>query len=527
MLGNRDMKITHGPVPLLQDYLLQPARELPNKVALVCMKKRTTYGELDANSNALAHSLIKIGVNRGDRVIIFADNTVETVIAFWAVLKANAVVSIVNPLTKSDKLRYLLQDCRPTVLMTDIHLHPVYAGPARECKHLKSIIVSGAIDDAKLAELTRARRWADTIEDGDCTTEPPRTCLDIDLAAIIYTSGSTGDPKGVMLTHRNMLTACTSISSYLKLQEDEVILGVLPLAFDYGLYQMVMAFRMGARIILERSFTFPAQILNLMVDEGVTGFPGVPTIFSILAELKTLKDYDLSKIRYVTNTAAALPVKHILMLRDIFPAARIYSMYGLTECKRCTYLPPEDIDRKPSSVGIAIPNTEMWIVDEDGNKVGPGIVGQLVIRGATVMKGYWEKPESTARKLKPGLLPGEQVLYTGDYCKMDEEGYLYFVGRMDDIIKTRAEKVAPKEVENTLMNIPGVKEAAVIGVPDDILGQAIKAFVVLEENVSLTEKQLHNECQSRLENFMVPKYFVRVPNLPKTDTGKIKKTGLS
>ena len=521
------MQISHGPVPLLHDYLMQSARELPEKVALVCMKQRITYVELDARSNALAHSLMAAGVKRGDRVVIFADNTVETVISFWAVLKANAVVSIVNPLTKSDKLSYLLEDCRPAALITDMHIYAVFAEPARACPHLRRVIVSGSIDDTRLAGLPHAQRWADAIAGGDRTAPPVRSCIDIDLAAIIYTSGSTGDPKGVMLTHRNMLTACTSIASYLELQEDEVILGVLPLAFDYGLYQMIMAFRTGARLVLERSFTFPAQILNLMVDEGVTGFPGVPTIFSILAELKSLKDYDLTKIRYVTNTAAALPVKHILMLRDIFPTARIYSMYGLTECKRCTYLPPKDIDRKPASVGIAIPNTEMWIVDEDGNKVSPGNVGQLVIRGATVMKGYWEKPEATAKKLKPGTLPGEQVLYTGDFCKMDEEGFLYFVGRMDDIIKSRGEKVAPKEVENVLMNIPGVKEAAVIGVPDEILGEAVKAFVVLEEGVTMAEKQLHNECQRRLENFMVPKYFVTVPNLPKTDSGKIKKSGLS
>lgn len=521
------MQITHGPVPLLHDYLIQAARELSDKIALVCMKQRVSYGELDARSNALANCLISAGVKHGDRVVVFADNTVETVISFWAVLKANAVVSIVNPLTKSDKLHYLLQDCRPTALITDAHIHSVFAEPARDCSHLRCVIVSGNIDDTKLAALPHARRWDDALAAGDRSAPPVRTCIDIDLAAIIYTSGSTGDPKGVMLTHRNMLAACTSVASYLEVQEDEVILGVLPLAFDYGLYQMIMAFYMGARLVLERSFTFPAQILNLMVDEGVTGFPGVPTIFSILAELKSLKDYDLSKIRYVTNTAAALPVKHIHMLKDIFPAARIYSMYGLTECKRCTYLPPKDIDRKPSSVGIAIPNTEAWIVDEDGNRVGPDIVGQLVIRGATVMKGYWEKPESTAKKLKPGPLPGEQVLYTGDYCKMDEEGYLYFVGRMDDIIKSRGEKVAPKEVENAIMNIPGIKEVAVIGVPDDILGQAVKAFIVLEEGVTMSEKQFQKECQSRLENFMVPKYVVEVESLPKTNTGKIKKTGLS
>jgi len=521
------MQITHGHVPLLHDYLIQSARVLSEKIALVCMKQRLTYSELDAHSNALANSLVAAGVDRGDRVVIFADNTVETVISFWAVLKANAVVSIVNPLTKSDKLGYLLEDCRPAALITDAHIYSVFAEPARACPHLRCIIVSGSLDDAKLAGLPHAQRWADAIAGGARAAPPARTCIDIDLAAIIYTSGSTGDPKGVMLTHRNMLTACTSIASYLELQEDEVILGVLPLAFDYGLYQMIMAFRTGARLVLERSFTFPAQILNLMVAEGVTGFPGVPTIFSILAELKSLKDYDLSKIRYVSNTAAALPVKHILMLRDIFPTARIYSMYGLTECKRCTYLPPQDIERKPSSVGIAIPNTEMWIVDEDGNKVAPGTVGQLVIRGATVMKGYWEKPEATAKKLRPGPLPGEQVLYTGDYCKMDEEGYLYFIGRMDDIIKSRGEKVAPKEVENILMNIPGVREAAVIGVPDEILGQAVKAFVVLEDGVAISEKQLQKECQSRLENFMVPKHIVVLASLPKTDTGKIKKTGLT
>lgn len=522
-----DMQSLHGPVPLLHDYLQHSALALADKVALVCLKQRLTYAELNAQSNALANTLVEAGVQRGDRVVIFGDNTVETVVSFWATLKANAVVSIVNPLTKGDKLSYLLEDCRPTVLISDQHLYGVFSEPAKKCGHLRRIIVSGAVDDARLFAMPHAQRWDEALSAGDRLMPPQRRCIDIDLAAIIYTSGSTGDAKGVMLTHRNMLTACASISSYLEVCQDEVILGVLPLAFDYGLYQMIMAFHAGARLVLERSFAFPAQILKLMVEEGVTGFPGVPTIFAILAELKSLKDFDFSKIRYVTNTAANLPVKHILMLKDLFPHSRIYSMYGLTECKRCTYLPPKDIDRKPSSVGIAIPNTEMWIVDDDGKRVGPDVIGQLVIRGATVMKGYWEKPEATAKKLKPGPLPGEQVLYTGDFCKIDEEGYLYFVGRMDDVIKSRGEKVAPKEVENALMNISGVKEAAVVGVPDDILGQAVKAFVVLEEGSLLTEKQLQKECQSRLENFMVPKFVMIVPDLPKTDTGKIKKTGLT
>jgi amino acid adenylation domain-containing protein len=515
----------HDAVPLLHDYLAHSAGRLGDKVALVCGKQRVTYGELEARANAVATDLAASGVARGDRVMIFADNTVETVVSFWAVLKANAVVCIVNPLTKSDKLDYLLNDCLPAALITDAHLHSIFREPARSCPSLLRTIVSGSIDDDELSRLPQAVRWDIAVAASDAP--PVRRSIDIDLAAIIYTSGSTGEPKGVMLTHRNMMTACTSIASYLELAEDEVILNVLPLAFDYGLYQMIMAFRTGARLVLERSFAFPAQVLGLIRQEGVTGFPGVPTIFAALSELKSLKDQDFSSIRYVTNTAAALPLKHILMLRELFSSARIYSMYGLTECKRCTYLPPEDLARKPLSVGIAIPNTEMWIVDEHDRRVAAGVVGQLVIRGATVMKGYWGKPEATARKLKPGPLPGEQVLYTGDYCRMDAEGYLYFVGRGDEIIKSRGEKVAPKEVENALMDIPGVREAAVIGVPDELLGQAVKAFVVMENGRTIGEKQLQMECQKRLENFMVPKSIVVVASLPMTDTGKLKKTALS
>lgn len=511
-------------IPLVQDFLSDSAARLPSKVALVCGEQRLTYAEIDARANALAHALVARGVRRGDRVIVFADNTVETVVSFWAVLKANAVVSIVNAQTKTDKLRYLIGDCRPAALISDARLCHVLQPAAKGSEHVKATIVSG--HPSSTDGLPGYVAWDEAIASGDRSAPPRNQTIDIDLAAIVYTSGSTGEPKGVMLTHRNILTAAASITTYLRNTEDDVILGVLPLSFDYGLYQMIMAFRMGARLLLERSFTFPAPVLEAMVRERVTGFPGVPTIFATIAGLKTMSKYDLSSIRYVTNTAAALPVKHILMLRDLFPRARIYSMYGLTECKRCTYLPPEDLERKPESVGIAIPNTEMWIVDEHGNKVGPNTVGQLVIRGATVMKGYWEKPEATSKKLKPGPLPGEQVLWTGDYCRMDEEGYLYFVSRMDDVIKSRGEKVAPKEVEVALMNIAGVREAAVIGIPDEVLGQAVKAFVVLDPGAEFAEKDLIKECQKRLESFMVPKVIVAVPELPKTSSGKIKKTDL-
>jgi acyl-CoA synthetase (AMP-forming)/AMP-acid ligase II len=324
-----------------------------------------------------------------------------------------------------------------------------------------------------------------------------------------------------------MCTAATSVSGYLELGEADVVLGVLPLAFDYGLYQLIMTTRVGARLLLERSFTYPAAVLARVVSEKVSVFPGVPTLFTILAGIRNLASYDFSAIAKVTNTAAALQLRHIEALREIFPKALIYSMYGVTECQRCTYLPPDALARKPLSVGIAIPNTELWLVDEDDNKVGPGEVGQLVVRGATVMSGYWDKPEQTAKKLRPGPIPGEHVLYTGDYCRMDDEGYLYFVSRMDDIIKSRGEKVSPVEVERAIYQIDGVKEVAVIGVFDELLGEAVKAIVVAQDDAELGIQALLLGCQKRLESFMVPKYFEIVAELPKGLTGKIQKGSLN
>ncbi len=521
----------HGAVPLLHDYLSHSAARLGGKVALVCAdgrpeERRLTYGDIEARANSLGQALARRGVARGDRVVVFAENGVVPAVAFWAILKANAVAVLVNPLTRPDKLAYLLEDSRAVAMISEAPLRATFAEAAARAPALKSVLLDGASDEDLLG-LPGGERLATAVAGEPSDRPPRRRCLELDLAAIVYTSGSTGEPKGVMLTHRNMLSAATSISTYLEAVEDDVVLSALPMAFDYGLYQLIMAFRAGARLVLERSFAFPMRVVERMVEEEATGFPGVPTLFAMLSELRSLREARLPRLRYVTNTAAALAPKHILLLKDLFPGARIYSMYGLTECKRVSYLPPEDLDRKPDSVGLAIPNTEVWIVDEEGRRVGPNVVGQLVVRGPTVMKGYWEKPEATAKKLRPGPLPGEQVLFTGDLCRMDEEGYLYFVARLDDVIKSRGEKIAPKEVEAALLAIPGVREAAVVGVPDELLGQAVKAFVVLERGARLGPKEIRFECQRRLEPFMVPKAVVVVPELPKTSTGKIKKTELA
>jgi acyl-CoA synthetase (AMP-forming)/AMP-acid ligase II len=348
----------------------------------------------------------------------------------------------------------------------------------------------------------------------------------VDLATIIYTSGSTGEPKGVVSAHYNVVAAATSITTYLENREDDIVLNTLPLSFDYGLYQAFMAPLFGGTLVLDKSFVYPMKTIELLVREKVTGFPIVPTMAAILAQMETLAKYDLRSLRYITNTAAALHVSYIRRLQSQFPDVTIYSMYGLTECKRVSYLPPEELDRRPSSVGIAMPNEEVFILDEGGEEVGPGETGELVVRGSNVMQGYWNRPEETAKTFRPGRYRGEVFLYTGDLFKKDAEGFLYFVSRKDDMIKTKGERVSPKEIENALCSIPGVVEAAVLGVPDDILGQAIKVYLVAGPQTDLTADKVMKFCARNLEPFMVPKYVEFRESLPKSPSGKIDKKAL-
>ena len=283
-----------------------------------------------------------------------------------------------------------------------------------------------------------------------------------------------------MLAHRNVVAAATSIATYLENTPDDIVLDVLPLSFGYGLYQVLVAFKVGATVVLERSFTFPHVVLEKIGSERVTGFPIVPTMSALMLQTD-LSRYDFSSVRYLSSAGAPLPVEHIRKLRKQFPRARIFSMYGLTECTRVAYLPPDQIDERPTSVGNAMPNVDAWIVDEQGQRVPPGVVGELVVRGSNVMLGYWEAPEETARTLRPGPL-GDRVLHSGDLFKTDDAGFLYFVGRRDDLIKTRGQRVSPREVEDVLYQLPGVIEAAVFGVPDAVLGKAIKAVVAVRKD---------------------------------------------
>ena len=348
--------------------------------------------------------------------------------------------------------------------------------------------------------------------------------LDQDLACIIYTSGSTGTPKGVMLSHLNLVAASASVSDYLALSSDDRIFCAIPFTFDYGLHQITMSTLVGATLIVERSFTQPLFSLHRLVQHRSTVFPIVPSMVGLIEPFAAR--FDFSPIRTVTSTAAALHPQAIDRLQQMFPNARIFSMYGLTECHRCTYLDPKELSHRKSSVGKAIPNTELWVVDEHGTRHDRDATGELVIRGSTVMKGYWNNPAETNAKLRPGPFPGETVLYTGDICALDQDGFVYFVSRKDDVLKVNGQKVPPKEVEQALLLHPDVTQAAVIGVPHITLGDELVAFVSLRERSTLDIPSLRAWCVQHLEPFMVPRRLAVLPFLPTSPNGKIDRLAL-
>jgi len=512
----------------LESFLEESARRFPDKTALIFDRQRIKYSEIETRCNRLAHAMVERGLRPGDRVAIWLENSPEVVIALFAALKAGAVFLVLNSTAKAEKIEYVLNNSRARVLVTDCRRAHSFQKHWSIVPHLEMAWIAGASEriDAQPIGKSQASLSQD-FEDHALPSSPPeKHAIDVDLAALIYTSGSAGVPRGVMMTHLSMISAATSITTYLESTPDDIVLNFLPLSFDYGLYQVLMAFKVGATLLLERSFTFPHLVLEAAVRERITGLPIVPTVISLLLQMD-ISRYDLSSLRRITSTGSALPTSHIRRLREMFPQAQIFSMYGLTECKRVSYLPPDQIDTRPTSVGRGMPNEEVYVSNEAGRRVGPGVIGELVVRGSNIMKGYWEDPVETAKRLRPGQYPWEQVLYTGDLFKTDSEGYLYFVGRKDDIVKSRDEKVSPREIEDVLYRLDGVAEAAVVGVPDPMLGQAVKAYIIRRAGSNITENDVLRHCAQRLEDFMVPKTVEFRDYLPRTASGKISKREIS
>jgi long-chain acyl-CoA synthetase len=501
---------------LLHDGLrLSTARD-GSATALVTGSAEYSFADLHQSSLRLARGFQDLGLQPGGRVVIHLPNSAACARAVFATAAAGGVFVLVHPQTKADKLRFLLEDSEASLLVTQGRDPDLLGSLAAAVPSLRAIVhdakplPSGAISCDDLVSASEA--------------EPSARTIPSDLAALIYTSGSTGNPKGVAMTHQAMVFTAQSVSAYLGLRPGDRILNVLPLSFDYGLYQLLMSARVGATLVLERSFSFPPQIADRVQAEQVTVFPGVPTIFASLLRLDRTEPVVLPSVRTVTNTAAALPADSLDRLRRMFPNSNIFSMYGLTECKRVAYLDPDLLDMRPASVGKAIPGTEAFVLREDGSEADAGEIGILHVRGPHVMSGYWRRPDLTSEMLREGSVPGERMLCTHDLFRRDDDGFLYFVGRTDDIIKSGGEKVSPLEVERVLHSLSGVREAVVVGVPDRLLGEAVHAFVSLDPGTSLAEEEIRRHCRDHLEGHLVPSRVTVVPSLPRSKNGKVSRS---
>lgn len=506
---------------MLVHHFLETSSDLfPSKEALVFETQRVTYATLNERAERLAGVLSSVmHIKNGDRVAIFSSNNIETVVSIFAVLKAGGVFLLIHPSTKMGKLLYILNDCKASAIILESGHKEICQRINRDVQSIKSMIAFRSSDDLN-DDISSVHSFSSVIDGINLPLQKVRI-TEKDIACLIYTSGSTGEPKGVIATHSNIDFATGSIMSYLRNRNDDIILNALPFSFDYGLYQVFMAFRAGATLILEKSFVFPGAVLRKMESEKVTGFPVVPTMVSLLVQLD-LSRYHLECLQYITSTGDVLPVSHIKKLRAILPWVRIYSMYGLTECKRALYLPPEEIDMHPESVGIPIPGTEAWLEDEFGNHLGPSSPGELVVKGPHVMKGYWGREEESRKDFRPQQNDINSVLHTHDLFRMDEKGFFYFISRADDIMKTRGHRVAPKEIENVLYAMPGIREAVVVGIPDPLIGKKIKAAVVADTG-RVGKEDIIAFCKENLEDFMIPDIIDLTQELPKTPSGKINR----
>lgn len=513
------------PQRVLGDALYSSAKQFPEKTAVIVNSQEYSYSALRLSADKLARFLIQIGIKKGDRVVIYMNNSWQSIISVYGITLAGAAFVIINPQTKADKLRFVLKDCGAQALISEDLLLNEMSAALDDNLEIKQLIISGVKKEYSSLSGFDISTLDEIIHNKNSEGILP-IVIPNDLAALIYTSGSTGFPKGVMMSHQSMVFTGWSLIEYLRLSETDRILLVLPLAFDYGLYQLLMAITIGGTLIVESSFTFQASIYNLINIRKPTVFPGVPTIFALMITAYKESGLSFESITRVTNTAADLPAEFMPYLKMIFPNALIFRMYGLTECKRVCYLEPELVDLKPSSVGKAIPGTEVFILSHQGDPVPPGEKGILYVRGPHVMLGYWNNEEQSRKMLVEGPFPGERILCSHDWFKMDEEGYLYFLGRTDDIIKTRGEKVSPVEIEGIIYKIAGIKEVAIVGVPDALMGEAIIAFLTTHNNIRLDEKEILKECMTKLESFMIPKRILFLDDMPKSPNGKIDKKEL-
>ncbi|MDR1998015.1 MAG: acyl-CoA ligase (AMP-forming), exosortase A system-associated [Candidatus Margulisbacteria bacterium] len=489
---------------LLQHFLEISAQKYPQKTAVKHQAQSITYSALLKKAQGLGSGLRARGIQRGDRVGIYLDKSIEQVSAIFGALYADAVFVVINTVLHARQVQHILQDCGIKLLLT-------------EEKYLEQLT---AVELPKIygAELQKL-----SATPPDYT---PRNISD-DVANIIYTSGSTGAPKGIVLTHRNLIDGARIVSEYLKITAQEKILGLLPFNFDYGLNQLTCTLYKGATIVLFQYF-LPNSLLKILAEEEITGLAALPPIWTAVfsGKMADTSQINLPRLRYITNSGGKLPVPLVRKIRAAFPQTELYLMYGLTEAFRSTYLDPAEVDRRPESIGKAIPNVEVEVINADGQPCQPQETGELIHRGACIARGYWNDPQKTAEVYRPNpLLPKENqfletVVYSGDLAYKDEEGYLYFVGRRDNMIKTAGYRVSPTEVEEVLLQVPGITDAVVFGVEDAGLGYKIRA-VLTTDNPALTAAEIREHCQAAAPQYMTPAEIFFAASLPRTASGKI------
>jgi acyl-CoA ligase (AMP-forming) (exosortase A-associated) len=502
------------------------------------------YGELAQAQRGLARGLVSLGLQRAERVGIYLEKRFETVVASFGAAAAGGVFVPMNPLLKAEQVAFIVQDCEVRVLVTSPErlesLRPVLP----HCPSLRCVVLTEAAERPDgLAPSVRCLSWAELLGESTDPVAGARHAhtghrvIDTDMAAILYTSGSTGRPKGVVLSHRNMVAGAKSVASYLENRPTDTLLAALPLSFDAGFSQLTTAFHSGARAVL-LNYLMPRDVLKAMERERVTGLTAVPPLYMQLCALEWPEGI-APHLRYFANTGGRMPRETLDALRRRVPDARPFLMYGLTEAFRSTFLPPEEVDRRPDSIGKAIPNAEILVLREDGSECAPDEPGELVHRGALVGLGYWGDAEKTAERYRllpaglsarqSGLQLPEYAVYSGDTVRRDAEGFLYFIGRRDEMIKTSGYRVSPTEVEEVLYATRLVGECAAFGTEHPSLGQAIQVMATAPDGTAALDlPALLAECRRRMPAYMVPSgVFAMAGPLPRNPNGKIDRKALA
>ena len=531
-----NQKMTHVPphanndAYLLPELISRSAQRFPEHIALTYGKDSLSYAQLQTAVSAFASGIVGLGLQRGERVAIYLEKRFETVIASFGAPAAGAVFVPLNPLLKAEQVAYILRDCNVRLLVTSPERHALLREALADCSDLRQTILVNT--PAGQAPATCCA-WDDLMQMPAC---PGHRVIDTDMTAILYTSGSTGKPKGVVLSHRNMVAGAKSVASYLENHADDTLLAALPLSFDAGFSQLTTAFHVGARVVL-LNYLLPRDVLKALERERVTGLTAVPPLYIQLAQLDW-PAHITEHLRYFANTGGRMPRETLMALRSRLPQSKPFLMYGLTEAFRSTFLPPEEVDKRPDSIGKAIPNAEILVLREDGTPCDANEPGELVHRGALVGMGYWNDLEKTAERYKPlpsntpgreaGLVLPELAVYSGDNVRRDEEGFLYFIGRRDEMMKTSGYRVSPTEVEEILYATRLVGECVAFGVDHETLGQSIQVIATPPADGELDIPALLAECRKQMPAYMVPSGIeARQGPLPRNPNGKIDRKTLS